>query len=177
MAISREKKEQIVAGYVDSLNKSQAVVFTDYRGLTVAQLTDLRAKLRPEGGAYQIVKNSLFRLALTKAGLPIPEEQLEGPVAVGYCFEEVPPVAKIIADFADKADNMELHGALLGSDLLGVADVKDLASLPPREVLLAELVGAVQGPMSSLVTTISAPMRELAQVLKARSEQGQEAAA
>lgn len=177
MAISKEKKQQMVADYLDRMSNSQAVVLTDYRGLSVAELSELRRKLREENSVFQIVKNTLFKLALEQAGIPIPAEQLEGPVAVGYCLGEVPPVAKALTDFAKETDVLEIKGAILGNAILDAAGVKDLADLPPREFLLAQLLGAVQGPMSSLVSTITAPMRELVQVLQARSEQGQEATA
>lgn len=176
MAITKTKKQQMVADYVERASAAQAIIIADYRGLSVAQLTELRGKLREDNGTFQIVKNTLFKLALEQAGIPIPEEYLRGPVAVGYC-DEVPPVAKTLTDMAKDSHKLEIRGAILGTRFLDAKGVEDLASLPPREVLLAQLLGAVQGPMASLVSTINAPMRELVQVLKARSEQGQEAAA
>ena len=177
MAISKEKKQEMVADYVDKLSQSQAAILTDYRGLTVAHLTDLRSRLREENGVFQVVKNSLFKLALEQADLSAPEEQFQGTVAVSYCLGEVPPVAKTLMDYAKETEILQVRGAILGSAFLDPDGVKELADLPPREFLLAQLLGAIQGPMSSLVSTINAPMRELVQVLQARSEQGQEAAA
>jgi large subunit ribosomal protein L10 len=177
LAITKEKKRQMVADYVDRMSSSQAMIFTDYRGLTVARATDLRGRLREVDGKLQIVKNTLFKRALEQAGIPIPTEQLEGPIAVGYCLKEVPPVAKALMDFAKETEILEIRGAILGTSFLDSAGVKALADLPPREVLLAYLVGAVQGPMSSLASTVTAPLRELVQVLQARSEQEQAAAA
>lgn len=175
MAISKEKKEQILADYVDRMSQSQALILTDYRGLTVSDLSELRTKLRDENGVYQIVKNTLFKLALDQAGIAFPSEQIEGPLAVGYCLEEVPPVAKAMTEFAKANAILKIRGAILGTTFLDAAGVQDLADLPPREVLLAQLLGAVQGPMSSLASTITAPLRELVQVLQARAEQGEEA--
>lgn len=176
MAISRAQKKQMVADYVDRMSRSQALILADYRGLTVANMTELRQKLRETDGIIQVVKNTLFKLALEEAGLPFPAEQMEGPVAVGYCLGEAPPIAKVLMDFAKEAQALEIKGAILGTSILDAAGVKGLADLPPREVLLAQLVGAVQGPMSSLVSTLDAPMRELVQVLQARSEQAEAAA-
>jgi large subunit ribosomal protein L10 len=172
LAISKEKKQQIVADYVERMSNSQAIIFTDYRGLTVADLTELRRQLRGDNGVFQIVKNTLFKLALEQADLPIPADQIQGTIAVGYCLEEVPPVAKTLNAFSESTDILKLTGAILGTDFLGAEDVKALADLPPREVLLAQVLGAVQGPMSGLVSTFTAPLRELVQVLQARSEQG-----
>ena len=177
MAISRAQKEQMVADYVEKMTNSQALILTDYRGLSVANLGDLRRRLREVDGVFQVVKNTLFQRALEEAGLPIPSEHMEGPVAVGYCLGDAPPVAKALMDYAKEKELLHIRGAILGTNLLDLDGVKGLADLPPREVLLAQLVGAVQGPMASLVSTMQAPMRELVQVLHARSEQGQEAAA
>ena len=177
MAISKEKKQQMVADYVDKLSQSQAAILTDYRGLTVAALSDLRRRLREDDGVFQIVKNTLFKRALEQVDLSAPEEQFQGTVAVSYCLGEVPPVAKTLMDFAKESEILQVRGAILGNAFLAPDKVKELADLPPREFLLAQLLGAVQGPMSGLVSTITAPMRELVQVLQARSEQGQEAAA
>jgi large subunit ribosomal protein L10 len=176
LAISKEKKQQMVADYVDKMSNSQAVILTDYRGLSVAAITDLRRRLRESGGVFQVVKNTLFELALQDAGLPVPTEQMDGPIAAGYCLEEVPPVAKALVDFADETGVMVIRGAILGTSFLDAGGVKGLANLPPREILLAQLLGSVQGPMSGLVSTLAAPMRELVQVLQARAEQGADGA-
>ncbi|MFC2023896.1 50S ribosomal protein L10 [Chloroflexota bacterium] len=177
MAISKEKKVQLVEDYVERLTNSEALILTGYRGLTVASVSDLRRRLREVNAALQIVKNTLFERAVSEAGVPLPADVLDGPIAVGYCMDEVPPVAKVLVDFAKESATLEIHGAVLGAQFLDEQGVKSLAALPPREVLLAQLLGAVQGPASSLAGVVTAPMRELAQVLHARSEQSQEAAA
>jgi large subunit ribosomal protein L10 len=177
LAISKERKREIVADYAEKMSSSQAMILADYRGLSVADLSELRVGLREVEGVFQVVKNTLFDRALQDAGIPVPWGHLEGPIAVGYCFDEVPPVAKALTEFAKEQASLKIHGAILGQEFLDAEGVKSLADLPAREVLLAQLVGAVQGPMSNLVTTITAPMRELVHVLQARSEQNQEAAA
>lgn len=177
MAITKEKKREIVADYVERISQSQAVILTDYRGLTVADLTELRRKLRQNNGTFQIIKNTLFKLALEQADIPGLSEQIEGTIAASYCLGEVPPVAQTLKEFAQSSDILQIRGAILGTSFLDANAVRDLADLPPREILLAQLLGAVQGPMSSIVSTITAPMRELVQVLQARSEQGQDAGA
>ncbi len=177
MAISRAQKEKMVADYVDKMSRSQAVILADYRGLTMANLTELRQRLRETDAVFQIIKNTLFERALEESGIPVPTEQLQGPVAVGYCLGEAPPAAKALMDFAKEAEYLRIKGAIVGTSLLDPEGVKGLAELPPREVLLAQLLGAVQGPMSNLAGLVTAPLRELVQVLQARSEQGQEAAA
>jgi len=174
LAISREKKEQMVQDYLDNMSKSRAMILADYRGLTVANITQLRQNLREVDGSFHVVKNTLFERALKEAGLPVPTEQMDGPIAIGFCYGDTPPVAKALVDFAKGLDVLEIKGAILGTDLIDAAGVRGLADLPPRDVLRAQLIAAIEGPMSNLVNVLNAPMREIAQVLKARSEQDQE---
>jgi large subunit ribosomal protein L10 len=174
LAISKEQKREIVADYVEKMSRSQTMIITDYRGLTVAEITTLRRNLREVDGVFQVVKNTLFQRALDQVGIPAPDEGLSGPLAVGFCFGEAPAVAKALVDFGKESQVLKVQGAILGGRFVGPEAVQDLADLPPREILLAQLLGTVQGPMSTLVHTINAPMRELAQVLRARSEQDQE---
>ncbi len=176
MAISREQKEQIVSESIDTLTKSQGIVLTDYRGLSVAQMNELRSILREKDSRYQVIKNTLLRLALQGANWPVPDELLAGPLAITYCLGEVPSVAKALYDFADETKILAIKGAILGTQVLDAKAVRDVADLPPREVLLAQLLAALQGPLANLVGTLAAPMRELAHVLQARSEQSAEAA-
>ncbi len=177
MAISRDKKQQMVEDYVDKMSQSRALILTDYRGLTVAGMTELRQRLREVDASFQVVKNTLFTRALEEVGIPVPTERIEGPIAVGFCHGDSPPIAKVLMDYARETQILQIQGAIMGSTFLDAEGVKALADLPPRDVLRAQLLGVVQGPMSSLVSTITAPLRELVQVLLARSEQGQETAA
>jgi len=177
LAISKDKKAELVKDYVESLGRSQAVIVADYQGMTVATARALRTRLRDAGGSLQIVKNTLFKLVLQQAGVPEPSALLKGPVAVCYCFGEAPAVVKVLNEFARENETLRLRGAIIGHSIVDAAGAKSLADLPPRPVVLAQLLGAVQGPMSSLAGLVAAPLRELARVLQARSEQGEQAAA
>jgi len=177
LAISKEKKQEMVAEYGQQLARCEAVLLAEYRGMTVSRVTALRRKLREVDGGFQIVKNTLFERALAETGIPVEEGQLTGPIAVGYCFGDVRLVTKAFLDYAREDDSLKIRGAYLGKTYLDAAGAKSLADMPPREVVLAQLLGTVEGPMSSLVSVIAAPLREIAQVLRARSEQEQQAAA
>lgn len=177
MAITKEQKVEMVADYKDKMSRSQAIILTDYRGLTVAQISALRRSLREVDSTFQVIKNSLFELALEESGLPVPTRLMEGPVAVSYCMAEAPQVAKILRQFAGESAVLTIRGAIVGRSVVDATGVASLADLPPREVLQAQLLGAIQGPAGSLVSTLNAPLRELIQVLRARGEQDQEAAA
>jgi large subunit ribosomal protein L10 len=167
----------MVADYLDKMSRSQALLLTDYRGLTVVQISELRRNLREMNSTFQVVKNTLFERALDETGIPVQKEPLQGPLAVAFCLGDPQPVARALLAFAKETDVLQIKGAVLGTRFLGPEAVKNLAELPPREVILAQLLGTVQGPMTDLVSTIAAPLRELVQVLQARSEQGQQAAA
>ena len=177
MAITKQKKVRISSGYTQKLSGSKAVILTDYRGLTVASMTELRQKLRELGSNYHVTKNTLFRRALVEAGMPVPEEQIKGPTALGFITGDVPPVVKVFLDFAAENEALLIKGMIWGTTFIDAEGTKALVHLPSREVLLGQLLGAVQGPMTSLVGTITAPLRELVQVLAARGEQGDKAAA
>ena len=171
MAISKEKKQELVASYTDRLKRSEAVVFTDFSGLSVKDQQNLRRKLWESQSAFQVVKNTLLLRALQGVGVSVPEEVLIGPVALGYCFEDVASVVKILAEFRKKTDLLAFKGGLLGSSFIGAKDVERLATLPSRDVLLGRVIGGMQAPVSGLVNVLSGPLRGLATVLAARSNQ------
>lgn len=174
MPITRAKKQELVAEYTDKFNRSQAVYVTDYRGLTVSEITDLRKQLRESGGRdgveYTVAKNTLLKLALERAGLPVPEDLLVGPTAIAFVYGDPVAPAKALTKYADTNEKLEVRGGMLGATVLDAAAVKNLADLPSREVLLATLLGSIQGPASSLVNTLMAPLREIASILARRGE-------
>lgn len=177
MAISREKKEELVKEYTESLSSSEALIVTDFRGLPVSELQALRARIREAEGSFTVVKNTLARRALEEAGLPIVEEMLTGPVAFGYCNQNITGVAKAIADFSKDNDQLTIKGGFIGTEILSEAAVKELASLPSIEVLRAQLLGLLNAPASRLAGVMAGSVRQLVNVLNAYSEEAPEAAA
>ena len=171
MAITKERKQELVTLYTDLLDRSQAVILTDYHGLNVAQITKLRSEVREANGAYFVTKNTLIKLALERLGLSVPEEWIEGPTAIGFCFDEVPAVAKAIADFAKESENLKIKGGLLGDRPMGEEKVKVLAELPPADVLQAQILGALIAPMSGFVGVLNGALSGLVGVLDARKDQ------
>ena len=171
MAISREKKEQLISWYTDLFSRTRAAILTDYRGLTVADISQLRNKLRETQSEYHVTKNRLVKLALKEAGLPVPENLLEGPTATGFCFEEVPAVAKVLVDYSKESKTLVIKGGLLGDRIISADQVTALAELPPREVLLAHVLGTIQSPASGVARALAGSMRSILYVLKARVEQ------
>jgi len=177
LAITRAKKEVLVQQYVEQLNGSEAIVFTDYRGLTVADLQLLRKKVREAEGSYSIVKNTLARRALSEVGLSVPNEMMIGPVGICFCQQNIPGVTKALTDFAKDHDLLVVKGGLMGDKVINEAAVKSLASLPPLEVLQAQLLGVINAPASQLAGVLSGGVRQLVNVFNAYSEQGSETSA
>jgi large subunit ribosomal protein L10 len=170
LAVTREKKEQLIAGYKEDLSRSNAIFMTDYRGLTVSQMEALRAKIREVGGSYSIVKNTLAVRALQDAGFPVSEDLLRGPTAIGFAFEEVPAVAKALDDFAKESKILQIKGGVMEGKVLSANQVNSLASLPPREVVLAQLLGLLQQPGNRVAGVVTAAGNKLAATIKAYAE-------
>ncbi len=167
MAISKKRKQELVAQYTKELQASQGMILADYRGLGVADMERLRHSLREEKAALRVVKNRLLKLALSQTGIDLPQEWLLGPVAVAFCHDEVPPVAKVLSDFAKEAEALSVKGGWLDQNVLSQAEVKTLASLPPRDVLLAQVVGTINGPASQTAGVIASSVRQILNVLQA----------
>lgn len=170
MPLTREKKEQMVAEYVRLFSNSQALVVVDYRGLPMKVINKLRADIRPAGSKFMVVKNTLARIALQQAGLAVPQDLLKGTTAITVCGPDVAATVKALKAVAQDTKVLQIKGAILGRSVLDAAGAEALADLPPREVLLAQVVGAIQAPLSGLVTVLSAPMRGLVTVLKAYAD-------
>ena len=168
MAISKEKKVQLLETYVSLLGDSQAIVVVSALGLTVAEVTQLRVKIRESGARFHVVKNTLFRRALTQAGMPAPD-LMRGPVSVAFCVEDIAPVVKAITEFArDLGDRpFEIIGGIVESDVLDPEGAKALADMPSKEVFFAQILSGINAPGSQLVGVLSSALRETVTVLQA----------
>jgi large subunit ribosomal protein L10 len=171
LAIPREKKEKLVTQYADMLSRSQAVILTDYRGLSTAEIGKLRSNLREKGCGYHVVKNTLTKLALRNADLPPLDDLLEGPTAIGFCYEEVPGACKVLVDFAEEIETFTIKGGLLGARFIDVEAIKELARLPSREILLAQVLGTIRGPSGRVVGAVTSVIRSILYILKVRVEE------
>jgi large subunit ribosomal protein L10 len=170
LAITKRRKDELVAQYLEWVRSSQAVILTEYVGLTMKQIDDLRAKVRDAGGEFHIIKNTLGRVAFESAGLPVPEKLLEGSTAVAFAFQDAAAMAKMMTDFARTNELVKIKGGYLEKRAINTLEVKNLADLPPLPVMRARLLGVLQAPASQLARTLAEPARQVAAVLKAYAD-------
>ena len=165
MLLTRAKKEQLVSEMSGQMEKSKAIVLVNYQGLKNKEIEDLKAKLSEEGIGFQIVKNSLFKIALQKAGITVDETLLDQPVAVVWGdIDEVTP-AKLTVQFGKAAEKLEVLGGILNGQFVDFQVVNQLAALPGRDELYAKLVGSLNAPMSRLVNALQGNLRSLVYIL------------
>ncbi len=144
------------------------MLFSDYRGLDVASISELRRKLRETGCEFKVAKNTLAILAFKEAGLDVPAEMMVGPTAITVLNDDLAAPSKVLVDFAKDSDSLTIKGGIMGGQPLDSAAVQALSELPTRDELLAQFIGTLQAPMQQLVTVISVPMRDLVGVFDAR---------
>ena len=164
-----QKATQIDA-LTDSLSRSQLTIITDYRGLSVVALQDLRSRLRPVEAEFKIAKNTLTRIAAERAGIDGLEPELEGPTAIMFAFGDPVAPAKVISDFVRSSRILAVRAGVMNGQVIGPSDVEAISSLPPREELLGRLVGLLASPMSRTVGVLSGPSRSVAYLVNARIE-------
>lgn len=173
MAILRAAKESAVEQLSGDLGRIKLAVMTDYRGLTVAEVEELRAKLREEGMTYRVTKNTLLRLA-TKSNAALAQidpRVFTGPMALAMGFEDEIAPARVIFQYAKAHQALEIVGAITADGtLLSAAQVKALATLPTREQLLGQLVGTIAAPLTGFVGVLSGNVRSIINLLNALSE-------
>jgi large subunit ribosomal protein L10 len=169
----RPEKVAVVTEVRDALDRASAAILTEYRGLKVKDLGVLRRALREAGGEYKVYKNTLVRFAVRDLGLTELESLLTGPTAVTFVDGDAVTVAKALRDYARTNPNLVVKGGILGKTVLSAGDTTALADLPPREVLLARLAGALAAPVQQFAGLLQALPRSFAYGLKALAEQRQ----
>jgi large subunit ribosomal protein L10 len=172
----RQDKERIVSELAERLKSSPNLLVADYRGLTMPEIDELRTKLLETGARFSVVKNTLTRLAAEQAGIQALLELIDGPTAIAFIDADGDPAAaaKVLNDTARAHDVLVIRGGLLDGDTVGDTEVKSLATLPPADVLRAQLAGAVAAPLTTIVGLFTAPLRDLVNVIDARIKQLEE---
>jgi large subunit ribosomal protein L10 len=171
--VLRTDKERVVAELTERLKTTDTLIVADYRGLTMTQIDELRTELLKHGARFAVVKNTLTRRAAEAAGADVLLGLLEGPSAIAFLEADGDPVAvaKALADAARTTRVLAVRGGLLEGSQLSPEDVANLAKLPAADVLRAQFVGALAGPLTTVVGLFAAPLRDLVGVLQARIDQ------
>jgi large subunit ribosomal protein L10 len=172
----KSEKERVVEQLAERLRSTDTLMVADYRGLTMPEIDELRSRLLEAGARFTVVKNTLTRRAAEQAGATSVLELIDGPTAIAFLEADGDPVAvaKVLNETARAHDVLVIRGGLLEGDLVGDAEIKRLATLPPADVLHAQLVGAVAAPLTTVVGLFTAPLRDLVGVLEARIRQLEE---
>lgn len=169
----KSEKERVIAELTERLRASPTLIVADYRGLSMPEIDGLRGELLKHGARFSVVKNTLTRRAAEAAGSDAVLAMLEGPTAIAFLESEGDPVAvaKALADAVRTTKVLVIRGGVLDGKTISADDVDSLAKLPPTDVLRAQLLGALAGPLASVVGIFAAPLRDLVGVIDARIEQ------
>jgi len=169
--LNKTEKEQVVSELHKRVEQFKAVVLTNYRGLNVEQMTQLRRRLREEKISYNVVKNTMMKLAAKGTDLEKLNDSFEGPTAVAISYGDPIPLAKILMEFQKTLPALEIKAVLVEGKVTPPSEVKSLASMPPREVIFAQVLGGIQTPAGQLAGTILSAIQQLLGALQARADQ------
>ncbi len=167
---AREQKVQVVAEIKDKLSNYSSAILVDYRGLTVAEVTQLRSDFRKNDVDYKVYKNTLIELAAKELGLDDLVPHLEGPTAIAFGVKDPVAPAKILTESIKKLKKMELKAGVVDGKVIDVDGIKVLAELPSREELIAKMLGSMNAPISGLVNVLGGTVRSLLYTLNAIKE-------
>jgi large subunit ribosomal protein L10 len=168
LAISKDRKEELVGIYGELLGQATGFVLADYKGISVKQVNTMRDKLREVDGAYVIVKNTLFMIALKEAGWPIPDNMLAGPTGVIFGAANFPAVAKVTLGFIKDYEGLfTIKGGVMAGQILTDKQVDTVSNLPSLDELRSQLIGLISQPATSLAGVINSAVAAVPQVLQA----------
>lgn len=168
-----ELKKQLVLDIKDKIERSQGVIFYDYRGLTVEEVTELRNLFRAAGVDYHVIKNSLMRRAVDMLDIKGLDETLTGPTAVAFGYSDPVAPAKVLSEFVKKIKKTQIKSGILGKKIIDIESIQKLADMPSREQLLGRLAGTLQAPVSGFARSLSGIICKLGYALNAVKEQKQ----
>ena len=163
----RPEKVEVVEEFTKKVQSAKSAVVTGYTGLTVEEVTELRAKLFHAKVEYHVVKNNLARIALNKANITVLDDLLTGPTAIALAMEDSVAPARVLSKFAKDHEKLALKGGWMDGKKITVQDIKAMANLPSREVLLGKMLGSMKSPVSGIVQVLAGPARKLVYALNA----------
>jgi large subunit ribosomal protein L10 len=164
--LTRAKKEELVKKLTGQVKTGKVMIFSDFKGTTVAKMKDLRDELRKSGSTYKITKKKLIELSFREAGIEVNSSKMEGQLGVAIGQEDEVSAAKVLAKFAKENKNFKILEGVLEKKLISAEEVMALSKLPSREELLAKFVGTINAPVSGFVNVLAGNIRGLMTVLK-----------
>ncbi|MFL5734880.1 MAG: 50S ribosomal protein L10 [Chloroflexia bacterium] len=165
------RKRAMVRDLQDRFTGSEVLIFTDHRGLSVSEITNLRRQLRDKGVEYHVTKNTLTTLAADKAGRAEMTTLLDGPTAIAFVGDDIPGAAKVLTDFVRTSRILQIRGGLVGHTVISADQVSDLTKILTREQYIARVLGSMQSPISGMVGALSGVIRNFMNVMQARVDQ------
>jgi len=170
LALTKQRKEELVAGYIEMLERARGVVVTEYRGMTMKQLDELRGKLREKGSNFTVTKNTLLKIALDQVGMGVPEDLLNGPVALAVAFDDLPATIKTVLEYAKGNEIFVVKGGILGTSIVDAKQLDVISELPPLDVLRAQLIGMTTMPLTQFMGLLEEPGRQVVAVIQAATD-------
>jgi large subunit ribosomal protein L10 len=171
----KERKTELVAEIGENLGRAKMALISEYRGVTAAESTEMRRKLRAVRGELRVAKNTLIRRAITSTNFAGLDKDLGGPVGLILCFEDPVAVAKTVTSFKELGEKFKVRSGVLDGKPLTAQEIQALATLPPKEVIMAQLLGLLQAPATHLVRLLNEPGSALARVIDAIGKKNGEA--
>ncbi len=170
MAITKQRKEELVQEYVSILENAKGVVITEYRGMKMKHLDELRVRLREKNASFTITKNTLLKIALERVGMAVPEDLLVGPVALAVAYEDLPATVKTVLEYSKDNELFIAKGGVLGTQAVQADRLQAISELPPLNVLRAQLLGVTTMPLTQFVGLLNEPGRQVVAVIKAATD-------
>lgn len=170
MAITKNRKDELVSEYVELIEQSRAIFLADYMGLSVKEMETLRTKVREVNGQMSVTKNTLLRIALEQSDREVPDDLLIGQTATGFALGEAPALAKVLVEQAKANEKLTLRAAIVGNQILSAAEVEQLSKLPSLEQLRAQIIGLIGTPAQGIASALSNGVRQLVNVVDAYSK-------
>jgi large subunit ribosomal protein L10 len=165
--LKKEEKVRVISELHEKFNKATGLIFTDYRGLTVEEMSDLRNRLRESSFEYRVVKNTLAKRAADQTPADAARDSFTGPVGIAFSYDDPVLLAKKILEFSKSNEKLEIRGGIVEGGVCTPAEIKTISELPSREVQLSMLVGAMQSPMSKMAGLLNATLSRFIYAMEA----------
>lgn len=171
--LKKEKKEEVIKGLKTGFDKAKAIIFTDYRGLTVAELSELRRLLREGNFEYRIVKNTLAKLASLQTPVSVAKDSFKGPVGIAISYDDPVLTVKKILEYSKKNEKLKVNGGFIEGKFLPSEELRAVSEIPPRNILLSALAGGFKAPLSKLAGALNATVGNFVYAMNALKERRQ----